>query len=201
MKVLDKLISSGRFNWPWWAWLSQGLFILLLGLILAFGSIFNPDVAILSTSEFSWLPICGMIIIGLGLLECFDAFFAKEICDLMQRINGGVLDTIFGTLLLFGLDDSPGRLGLMIALYLIVRSILRAIFSIVLKVSHLKFTLFSCLITLVLGLMIWTKWPFNESWFFAFSLSIEIFFRGLSLVCFASFIKTNLLHQKTDIEI
>lgn len=191
MKIFDKLVLSGRFDWPWWSWFCQGAVIMLLGLNLAFASVFNMNVTILSAFEFSWLPVCGMIILVLGIFECIDGLFAKEICDYMQRMNAGVLDSVFGLLLVFGVSDTPDRLGLMISLYLLVRSILRAVYAVVLKIPHLYLTLMLCLSSSILGIMIWTQWPTQESWFLALSLSIEIFFRGLIMMFFAFFIKNH----------
>jgi len=108
--------------------------------------------------------------------------FAKETCDFMQRINAGVLDLVFGALLLFSISDAPDRLSLMIALYLLVRSILRAVYSIVLHIPHLALTFATCIISSILGLMIWMEGPSEESWFFSSSLSIEIAFRGLIMI-------------------
>ena len=189
MKILNKLVKSGRLDLPWWLWLAQGSLVLIVGTLFAIESLLKVDVYILSTVEFSWLPICAMIILVLGFFDLIDAIFAKEVCDFMQRMNAGVLDVVFGVLLLFGVSDTPDRLSLMIALYLLVRSILRAVFAVTLRIPHLSLTLAGCVISLILGLMIWLEWPTHESWFFAFSLSTEIAFRGFLMICFAYFIK------------
>ncbi len=167
----------------------QGSVVVLVGVLFTMASLVNTDVAILSVSGFSWLAILGMLILFLGLLECIDAVFSREICDYMQRMNAGVLDIVFGTLLLFGISDTTDRLSLMIALYLLTRSILRAVFAIKLRIPHLALNILACVISFILGMMIWLEWPTNEGWFFSFSLSLNLVFRGLLMVFFAFFIK------------
>lgn len=176
------LLKDGRLDIPWWLWLVQGALVVLVGLMFALASLFNTEVAILSVKGFSWLPILGLLILALGFLECIDALFSLEICDFMQRMNAGILDLVFGTLLLFSVSDTPDRLSLMIALYLLARSLLRAVFATKLKIPQLGLNLATSLISFSLGMTVWLQWPTHESWFFSFSLSINLAFRGLLMV-------------------
>ncbi len=164
--------------------MAQGSFVALIGTLFALASLVNTEISILSVTGFSWLAIIGLLILILGILECIDAIFSIEICDFMQRMNAGVLDVVFGVLLLFGISDTPDRLSLMIALYLLARSLLRALFAIKLKIPQLGFNLLASLISFLLGLMVWLEWPTHESWFFSFSLSINLAFRGLLMIFF-----------------
>lgn len=189
MKLINKLANCSRLKWPWRVWITLGSVILIAGISIAIESVLNSNVVMLSAAGFSWLPVCAIIILMLGFFDCMDALFAKEVCDFMQRMNAGVLDLVFGFLLLFGISDTLERLSLMIVLYLLVRSILRAIFAIKLQIPHMSLTLVGCIISMTLGLMIWIQWPTHESWFYSFSLSIEIIFRGLLMIAFAFFIK------------
>ncbi|MGZ8906877.1 MAG: hypothetical protein ACXW1U_14290, partial [Methylobacter sp.] len=40
--------------------------------------------------DFSWLPVCGFIVLAVGLLECFDAVIAKELGDFFLNLQNGV---------------------------------------------------------------------------------------------------------------
>ena len=193
MNIFGGLFKNGRLNIPWWLWLIQGCFIVMVGITFSIASLLNTNISILSVMGFSWLPILGILILTLGILECIDAYFSREICDFMQRMNAGVLDIVFGTLLLFSVSDNPDRLSLMIALFLITRSILRAVFAIKLNISHLTLNLSTCVISFVLGMMVWLEWPTNESWFFAFSLSINLAFRGLLMIFFGILLKNKMV--------
>lgn len=189
MHLLNKLIKDGRLYMPWWLWLVQGSIVVLVGVLFSMASLINTEVAILSVSGFSWLAVLGILILFLGFLECMDAIFSRELCDYMQRMNAGVLDIIFGTLLLFSISETTDKLSLMIALYLLTRSILRAVFAIKLQIPHLPLNIIASVISFILGMMIWLEWPTNEGWFFSFSLSLNLVFRGLLMFFFAFFIK------------
>jgi uncharacterized membrane protein HdeD (DUF308 family) len=189
MRLLAKLTRNERFEMNWQRLLVQGLLILLTGLTFAFASIMKSDAVVMSARFFSWLPVCGMIIMALGILECLDALFSKDLRDFIQRLHVGVLDTIVGTFLLFGVSETPERLSLMIAVYLLVRSIVRLVLAYTLSLPHAFITVFCGLTCITLGLMAWLGWPTKESWFLALSLSIEITFRGIAMMFFAFWIK------------
>lgn len=189
MKLFSFFTKDGRLNIPWWLWLMQGVFVVIVGFVFSLASIFNPTVAILSVADFSWLPVIGILIMLLGAFECIDAVFSLEVCDFMQRMNAGALDLIFGTLLIFDISDTPDRLGLMIALYLLTRSVLQAVFAMKLKISQLGFNLFISAVSFVLGLMVWLQWPTSESWFFSFGLSTNLVFRGLLMIYLSIYIR------------
>lgn len=189
MKIFNGLIKNGVLNIPWWLWLTQGTIVVTVGILFATASFLNTKVTILSVSGFSWLAILGILILILGIFDCIDALFSKEICDYMQRMNAGVLDIVFGSLLFFGISDTHDRLSLMIALYLLTRSILRTVFAIKLKIPHLALNFLASVISFILGMMIWLEWPTHEGWFFSFCLSIDFAFRGLLIVFFGLFIK------------
>jgi uncharacterized membrane protein HdeD (DUF308 family) len=189
MKLLTKLVRAERFEMNWQRLLVQGLLILLTGFTFAFASILKSDAVVMSARFFSWLPVCGMIIMALGVLECLDALFAKELRDFIQRLHVGVLDTVVGGLLIMGVSETPEKLSLMIAVYLLVRSIVRLVLAYALRLPHAAVTVVCGIICIALGLMVWLGWPTMEGWFLSLSLSIEIAFRGLAMMFFAFWLK------------
>ena len=103
MKLFAKSTCTERFEMNWPRLLLQGLVILVMGLILAVASVLNSNAVIMSARSFSWLPLCGMTLLGLGVLECIDAFFSREQRDFFQNLQVGVLDFVVGCF------DNTGR--------------------------------------------------------------------------------------------
>lgn len=189
MNLLVKLTRNERFEVNWQRLLVQGFLILMTGITFVFASIVKSDAVIMSARFFSWLPVCGMIILALGLLECLDALFAKEMRDFIQRLHVGVLDAVVGIFLILGVSESPDRLSLMIAVYLLVRSLVRMILAYTLRLPHAPLTIFFGGSCIILGIMVWLGWPSTEGWFLALCLSIEIAFRGIAMILFAFWVK------------
>lgn len=189
MKLFTKTTDNERFAMNWQRLLIQGLVILTMGLVLALASILNPNAVIMSARTFSWLPLCGMTVLGLGLLECLDAFLAKEQRDFFQNLQVGVLDVVVGGLIILSVADDLSRLGLMISAFLIVRGIVRITLSYVLWLPHIISTVFCGFISIMMGFMVYSGWPSTEGWFFAVCLSIEIAFRGWAMMMFSFWVR------------
>lgn len=189
MKLLAKLARNERFEINWQRLFVQGLLILLTGVTFSFASIVKSDAVIMSARFFSWLPVCGMIIMALGILECLDALFAREMRDFIQRLHVGILDAVVGVFLVLGVSETPDKLSLMIAVYLLVRSLVRMILAYALRLPQAPVTVLFGVTCIMLGLMVWLGWPTKEGWFFALCLSIEIAFRGIAMMLFAFWVK------------
>ena len=185
MTIFKTLSNSERFEMNWQRLFMQGVIILLTGITLALASIVRPEAVIMSARFSSWLPLCGMIILSLGLLECLDAFFAKEQRDFFQNLQVGVLDVVIGSLTTLSVSETPERLGLMIAAFLTVRGIVRIVLVYALHLPQTLLTLTLGLVSIIMGLMLWQQWPFATGWFMAFCLSVEISFRGWAMMMFA----------------
>lgn len=189
MKSLESLARFERFNMNWRRLLMQGLVIFLMGLILVFASVLNPDAVVMSARYFSWLPLCGIIILALGLLECLDAFLAKEQRDFFQNLQVGVLDTVVGGLIILSVTEEPARLGLMIAAFLMVRGTVRIALTYALSLPQIISTAVCGLISILAGFMVFLGWPTSAGWFIALCLSIEIAFRGWAMMMFSLWVR------------
>ncbi len=189
MKLLAKLTRNERFEVNWQRLFVQGFLILMTGITFVFASVVKSEAIIMSARFFSWLPVCGMIIMVLGVLECLDALFAKEMRDFIQRLHVGILDAVVGVFLILGVSETPDRLSLMIAVYLLVRSLVRMILAYTFQLPHAPITILFGITCIILGLMVWLGWPTTEGWFFALCLSIEIAFRGIAMMLFAFWVK------------
>ena len=189
MKIPEKTFSSENFDVNWRRILIQGIFLLLIGFNLAMASIFKSDTMVLSASEFSWLPLSGMIILFLGLQECMEAFFSKISREFHQNLQVGILDTVTGALIVLSVSDLPARLSLMIASFLIVRGSVRIVLIFALRLTQSLPTFLCGVISILFGIMLFLKWPTQEAWFISLALNTEIAFRGWAMIMFASWVK------------
>lgn len=194
MNLLEKLFSYDRFEMDWRRLLVQGALIVLMGSILAIASTLNPNVVVLTARHLSWLPVSGMIILSLGLLECLDAALAKETRDFFQNLQVGVLDTVIGGLIILSVAEEPARFSMMIAAFLIVRGIVRITLVYALRLPHTLSTSLGGLVSIIMGILIWMEWPTAEGWFLSLCLNVEIAVRGWAIMTFALWVRT----KKTD---
>lgn len=196
MNLLSKFFSYERehFEMDWRRLLVQGMLVVLTGVTLALASAFNPDTMVLTARYLSWLPVSGMVILSLGLLECLDAALAKETRDFLQNLQVGVLDTVIGCLIIFSMSELPARLSMMIAAFLIVRGIVRITLVYTLRLPHTLTTSLGGLVSIIMGYLIWIEWPTGDGWFISLCLNTEIAIRGWAMMTFALWVRM----QKMD---
>jgi uncharacterized membrane protein HdeD (DUF308 family) len=185
--------DRNQFDHNWQRHLIQGGVILILGVILLLASSFNGDVVILGANFFSWLPVCALLILGFGLLECLDAFLSKQQRDFYHNLHIGILDLVVGLLLLTGVDKTVEQLIPLIVAFLMIRGGIRFTLSQTLKLENRLSTSFTGLLSILLGILLWLRLPTADSWFAAFALSAEISFRGWAAMMFALWLRKNQL--------
>ncbi|MGR9086994.1 MAG: HdeD family acid-resistance protein [Gammaproteobacteria bacterium] len=189
MNIQSKFENFGRFGTDWRRLLFRGSIMLCIGVLLAAAALFKPDVMMFSTREFSWLPVAGFVVLTVGILECFDAFIARELRDFFLNLQNGVFDVVVAALIIFSIGDDPARLSLMIASFLMVKGIIRIILTHATQLPHKTSTLIGACASVLLGFLIWVEWPTSAAWFLAVCLSSDIGFRGWSLMMFAFWVK------------
>jgi uncharacterized membrane protein HdeD (DUF308 family) len=190
MNLREKFSKTEYVGTDWRRLLIRGSLMLLIGVGLVIATIFKPDVLIMQVRDFSWLPVCGFVVLAVGLLECFDAAIAKKLEDFFLNLQNGVLDVVVAGLIIFSIGDDPARLSLLITAFLIVKGIFRLTLAYTTQIPNIVSTSVGAVVSIILGLLIWLKWPSSAGWFLAFCLSAEIALRGWALMMFAFWIKT-----------
>ena len=195
MNLREKFSKTEYVGTDWRRLLIRGSLMLLIGVGLVIATIFKPDVIIMQVRDFSWLPVCGFVVLAVGLLECFDAAIAKKMEDFFLNLQNGVLDVVVAGLIIFSIGDDPARLSLLITAFLIVKGIFRLTLAYTTKIPNIVSTSVGAFVSIILGLLIWLEWPSSAGWFLAFCLSSEIALRGWALMMFAFWIKAQKEHE------
>jgi len=172
---------------PIWYTLRGSLMVLAGGTVASL-CIVAPQVYMLG-ENFSWLPVIGIVVFIVGILRCLDAFSTNTAQGFLVNIQGGVLDVVVGLLVLFSVNGIPEDLHLLIVGYLLTQGIYRNILLSVAQVPNPMSNRITGVISIILGMLIWVDWPISAAWFLAFSLSVDVSFRGWALVVLASSIK------------
>ncbi len=189
MRLLEKLSQFEGFDMNWRRLIVQGVITLMVGVFIGAISALSPEIMVFHIRGFSLLPLSGLFLLMLGLLECLDAFLAKTQRDVIQNLQVGVLDAVVGTLTILSVSGNISRLSMMISAFLIVRGIVRIIFVFSLKLPNKVSTAIGGLVSVILGILVFQEWPTAEGWFVSLCLSIEIAFRGWAGISFALWVK------------
>jgi len=156
-----------------------GLTMLLGGVMVLVGflSMGSPLVAGLSVT----MAVGIMLVIGgIGQLV-----FAVKTGTGLFSIVMGALTVILGAYMLSNIGSALASLTIFIAAYFIIEGITEAIMAFQLKPARgWGWALFSGLITVLLGAMIWNQFPLSGAWAIGTLVGIKLVFSGWSLLMF-----------------
>ncbi len=189
MDNTNKSFDDENYSISWIRLFIQGLILLGLGVTLAISSVMDTEAIIMSARGFSWLPAAGFIIFILGLQEIVDAFITKIPREFLQNLQVGILDAAVGGLIVFSVSDTPQRLSLMIAAFLIVRGAVRIVLAQVLNLPNAVLTSFFGIAAIAFGFLISFEWPTDQGWFLSLCLTVEIAFRGWAMMMFGLWVR------------
>ena len=158
---------------------NAGLTMLLGGVMVLVGfvSMGSPLVAGLSVTMMVGILL---IIGGIGQL----VFAIKAGTGFFSMIMG-VLTIILGGYMLSNVGEALASLTLFIAIYFVVEGIMEVISAFQLKpASGWGWALFSGVITVLLGVMIWNQFPLSGAWAIGTLVGIKLLFSGWALLMF-----------------
>jgi uncharacterized membrane protein HdeD (DUF308 family) len=172
-------IEQLRHNWGWM--LAFGLLTVLWGFFAVAYSVFFTAVSVLMIA---WLLIIG------GVIEAVIAIRHREHGHVVLYVLEAALAIVLGALLLR--DPAAGALviTLFMAAYFVVAGVFRIAIALSLRLPNWGWTLFSGLLTLALGVMVWMGWPATALWVLGLFLGINLIFIGWARVMFALALRT-----------
>lgn len=168
---------------------ARGLVLSIAGVALTTLSVLVPDVRMMSESS-SWLPIVALVIFGTGILACLDAFLWRHDKEFYVNLQIGVLDTVFGLIILTELNKSADKIILLVSAYLLIKGIFRILAAYSVHFSHFNVATLGGFVSVAMGMVLWQEWLGQSMWFICFCLSIDIMTRGWALTWFGIWLKT-----------
>ena len=153
--------------------IAAGVLIMLMGLF----AMASPLIAGVSIA----LVVGALFIIG-GIAQLVFAF----------KTGTGVLSIILGVLTVIAggyMVSNPGvalaALTIFLAAYLIASGIIESVMAFQAKpASGWGWALFSAVLSVLLGIMIWSQFPVSGAWAIGLLLGVKLFFSGLTLLMF-----------------
>ena len=173
MEHLIQLTGADEIRRSWGWFLGLGIVLIILGAI-AIGSAFLMTIA--SVFLFGWILIIG------GVMEVVHAFWHKRWAGFFLDLLTGVLYVVVGWMMVNNPQESALLLTLLIAMFLVFEGVLRIVTAITVRYPHWGSVLFNGIISLLLGILIWRRWPVSGLWVMGLFVGIEMLLNGWSLV-------------------
>lgn len=169
-----------RRNWIWF--LILGIILIVLG-IAAIGHTVYTTVAS--------IVFLGILLLISGILQTVYSFWARKWTGFFLSLLAGVLYVVVGSL--FIAKPLSGALGLTLLLgsFYVVGGSFRIIGSIMTRFDYWGWSLFSGVITLLLGILILAGWPETGLWIIGLFIGIDLIIFGWVWVVLALAVKSH----------
>lgn len=168
-------IEEIRSSWGWF--LTLGILFILLGAVCVIGNV---------TATFGTVLVFGWMLLFSGIVGLVNAFRTYTWQGALLSLLSAVFRGVVGYLMIRYPLAGAASLTLILASFLIVTGTFRAIGSGMLKFPRWGWSVFSGIVSLVLGVMLLAQMPLSSLWFIGFAIGVDLIFEGTSLVGFAT---------------
>jgi uncharacterized membrane protein HdeD (DUF308 family) len=156
-----------------------GLGILLI--ILGFVAIATPFFASIAVGIFlGWLFMIG------GIVQAIYAFqHDRRRSSLIFHLLLGILSIVAGILLVVNPLAGVVSLTLIIGIYFFIDGVFRVFLAFQLKPdANWGWVLLNGILLIILGILIWSEWPFSATWVLGLLVGVGLLFSGISTIAF-----------------
>ena len=151
-----------------------GIFIMILGL----AAIANPLYASLGVAL-----IFGWIVLLCGIVQIVYAIQNRQTNRFWLKLLLGIFYLVAGVILIGNLFQSVLTLTLVLGLAIFVHGVFRVVLAFQLKPApNWVWVLVSGIVGIILGILIWNRWPMNANWVLGLLLGINLFFDGMWII-------------------
>jgi uncharacterized membrane protein HdeD (DUF308 family) len=177
-RVLRHELEAIQGNWGWI--LALGIILVVVGVI----AVATPLVASLATA----VAFGSLLVLG-GIAQLVGAFWTRDWSGFFLSLLMGVLYLVVGLMFLRHPGDALVAMTLLLACALMVGGLFRIIASLWYKFPFWGWTLAAGVINLLLGLYIYSQWPFDSFIILGLFLGIDLIFTGWTWVVLALALK------------
>jgi len=157
-----------------WGWILAWGIILVVAGVVALGYEFSVGVV-------TTLFVGGLLIVY-GVIEVVQAFRNQRWQGFFLFLFGGILSIVAGALILARPIAGMEVLTLMMAAYFLVLGAFRSVGAISSRHPGWGWGLFNGIVSMVLGMFIWNRWPESSLWVIGLFVAIDMIFQGWNYV-------------------
>lgn len=178
MKVTDPEVRDRERTGGAGIGIVVGVLLVILGLV----AIARPIYAtIASTLVFGWLFIFA------GIAQIVYAFGSRLAGQIIWKLLLGVLYLGAGVVVLSNVLSGALTLTLILGITIFVQGVIQVIFAFGIRPArNWGWVLCSGILGIILGIFIWSEWPFNAAWLIGLWVGINLLSDGIWMITLSS---------------
>ena len=178
---VNTALANMRKEWGWF--LALGIALIILGAAAIYYEGYSTIASVIAV---------GVILILAGILQLVMVWQAHGAGHVILYLLIGVLDIVVGLAVIEHPAAGALLLTLVVAIYLVVGGLFRAIYALWLQFPNYGWAAFGGVLAVVLGVLLWTQWPVSATWFLGFAVGVNFIFMGAAYCVFARQLRTML---------
>jgi uncharacterized membrane protein HdeD (DUF308 family) len=179
MTTVSDIFAAGldqvRKSWSWF--LVLGILLMILGFLC---------VGRAQTATVFSILVLGWILAISGVLWLVNAFRAITWHGFFLFLLNAIIRVVTGYFLLRHPDAGAAGVTMLLASLFIVAGLFRAVGARVIRFPRWGWTVFSGIVSVVLGVLLFASWPSASTYFIGMVIGIDLIFDGASLIGFAT---------------
>jgi uncharacterized membrane protein HdeD (DUF308 family) len=168
------ILEELRKSWGWL--LAWGVVLVTLG-IVGSGNLFAVSVA----TTF----LVGLLMVAYGVVEVIQAFRHRKWTGFFLFVIGGLISIVAGVTIWSNPVSGAAVLTLVAAMYFIALGTVRALGALSARHPAWGWGLANGIISVILGVMIWNRWPASSLWVIGLFVCIDMIFQGWNYIMMA----------------
>ncbi len=157
----------------WGLFVALGILLLVLGMAAIWYDVFTTVLTVTTL---------GVLLLAGGIIVLLHAGSSRKWSGFALHFLLGLLYMVLGFLLLRNPGIGALSLTMLMAAFFIASGVMRSIVAISVRFSHWGWYLFSGLVSLALGVMIWLQWPLSGLFILGLFVGIELLLAGWTLI-------------------
>ncbi|PPS42216.1 HdeD family acid-resistance protein [Chroococcidiopsis sp. TS-821] len=159
-----------------------GIIVGILLVIIGLAAIARPVYAtIAATIAFGW------IFIFAGIAQFIYAFGSRGAGQFVWKLLLSILYFVAGLVVLTNILPGAIALTLILGITIFIQGALQVFIAFNLRPArNWGWVLFSGILGIILGILIWSEWPFNADWLLGLFVGITLLFNGIWMIILSS---------------
>ena len=164
-------IEEVRNNWVWF--LALGILLAALGFALISSSVYATIFSV---------TLLGLLLLSAGVVQIVQAFLARQWSGFFLSLMLGILYIVVGFFCAARPVVAAVSLTFWIAGLLFIIGTFRMLVSLIIRFEEWEWYFFNGLITFLLGIMIYSEWPFSGLWVIGLFVGVDMILSGWSWI-------------------
>lgn len=141
----------------------------------------------------------GIALVVGALAQLVYAFTAGKVSGFLWHVLVAMVYALIGTLVLVYPLSGLATLTLLLAAYFLVSGLSKIVIAFEsMETRSWGWMLVSGILSLILGVLVWTAWPVGSLWFIGLIVGIDLFFAGISLAITATSVHSLIKEEQAE---